>query len=154
MGLIGLTASISGPASSSLRGVFSAGPAFSIPLFDGGQREANQLARHAEFDEATALYRKAVLQGVAEAQSALIQLDLEHQRVAAALAAKSAAQRLAGSTDAQARAGLVDGLQRADARRAVLQASRASLEAALAEQVAYVALFTSFGGAALPGAAP
>ena len=154
VGLIGLTASISGPASSSLRGVFSAGPAFSIPLFDGGQREANQLARHAEFDEATALYRKEVLQGVAEAQSALIQLDLEHQRVAAALAAESAAQRLAGSTDAQARAGLADGLQRADARRAVLQASRASLEAALAEQVAYVALFTSFGGAALPGAAP
>jgi len=36
----------------------------------------------------------------------------------------------------------------------VLQASRASLEAGLAEQVACVALFTSFGGAALPGVAP
>ncbi len=154
MGLIGLTAAISGPASSSLRGVFSAGPAFSIPLFDGGQREANQQARHAEFDEATALYRKEVLHGVAEAQSALIQLDLERQRVAAALLAQAAAQRLASGTDAQARAGLADGLQRADARRAALQASRASLEAGLAEQVAYVALFTSFGGAALPGAAP
>ena len=51
-------------------------------------------------------------------------------------------------------AGLADGLQRADARRVALQASRASLEAARAEQLAYVALFTSFGGAALPGAAP
>ena len=154
MGLVGLTASISGPASSSLRGVFSAGPAFSIPLFDGGQREANQQARHAEFDAATAIYRKEVLRGVAEAQSALIQLDLERQRTAAALAVEAAAQRLAGITDDQVRAGLADGLQRADARRAALQASRASLEAALAEQVAYVTLFTSFGGAALPGAAP
>lgn len=154
VGLVGLTTAISGPASSSLRGVFSAGPAFSIPLFDGGQREANQQARHAEFDEATALYRKEVLQGVAEAQSALIQLDLERQRVAAALAAESAAQRLASSTDAQVRAGLADGLQRADVHRIALQASRASLEAVLAEQVAYVALFTSFGGAALPSAAP
>jgi NodT family efflux transporter outer membrane factor (OMF) lipoprotein len=154
MGLVGLTTAISGPASSSLRGVFSAGPAFSIPLFDGGQREANQLARHAEFDAATALYRKEVLQGVAEAQSALIQLDLERQRAAAALAVEAAAQRRASSTDAQVRAGLVDGLQRVDAHRAALQASRASLEAGLAEQVAYVALFTSFGGAALPSAAP
>ncbi len=153
-GLIGLTAAISGPASSSLRGVFSAGPAFSIPLFDGGQREANQLARHAEFDEAAALYRKEVLQGVAEAQSALIQLDLERQRVAAASALQEAAQRRATGADEQARVGLIDGLQRADARRAALQASRASLEAGLAEQVAYVAVFTAFGGAALPSVAP
>ena len=154
MGLVGLTAAISGPGSSSVRGVFSAGPAFSIPLFDGGQREANQLARHAEFDAATALYRKEVLHGVAEAQSALIQLDLERQRTAAALTAQAAAQRRASSTEAQMRAGLADGLQRVDAQRAALQASRASLEAGLAEQLAYVALFTSFGGAALPSAAP
>jgi NodT family efflux transporter outer membrane factor (OMF) lipoprotein len=154
MGLVGLTTAISGPASSSLRGVFSAGPAFSIPLFDGGQREANQQARHAEFDAATALYRKEVLQGVAEAQSALIQLDLDRQRTTAAMTVEAAAQRRARNTDAQVRAGLADGLQRSDARRAALQASRASLEAGLAEQVAYVALFSSFGGAALPSAAP
>ena len=154
MGLVGLTTAISGPASSSLRGVFSAGPAFSIPLFDGGQREANQQARHAEFDAATALYRKEVLQGVADAQSALIQLDLDHQRTTAAMTVEAAAQRRARNTDAQVRAGLADGLQRSDARRAALQASRASLEAGLAEQLAYVALFSSFGGAALPSAAP
>lgn len=154
LGFVGLNFLVSGPASSSLRGVFSAGPAFSMPLFDGGQREANQSARHAEFDVATALYRKEVMQAVAEAQAALLQLDLERQRMAAAAAVQDAALRRADSTDAQARAGLADGLQRTEARRAALQASRDSLRSALAEQVAYVELFTAFGGAALPTAAP
>jgi multidrug efflux system outer membrane protein len=154
LGFVGLNFLVSGPASSSLRGVFSAGPAFSMPLFDGGQREANQLARHAEFDEATALYRKEVMQGVAEAQAAMLQLDLERQRMAAAVAVEDAALRRADSTDAQVRAGLADGLQRTEARRAALQASRDSVHNALAEQIAYVDLFTAFGGAALPAAAP
>jgi hypothetical protein len=35
-----------------------------------------------------------------------------------------------------------------------LQASRDSVRSALAEQLAYVDLFTAFGGAALPAAAP
>ena len=154
LGFVGLNFLVSGPASSSLRGVFSAGPAFSMPLFDGGQREANQSARHAEFDVATALYRKEVMQAVAEAEAALLQLDLERQRTAAAVAVEDAALRLADSTDAQLRAGLADGLQRTEARRAALQASRDSLRSALAEQLAYVDLFTAFGGAALPAAAP
>lgn len=154
LGFVGLNFLVSGPASSSLRGVFSAGPAFSMPLFDGGQREANQSARHAEFDVATALYRKEVMQAVAEAEAALLQFDLERQRTAAAVAVEDAALRLADSTDAQLRAGLADGLQRTEARRAALQASRDSLRSALAEQLAYVDLFTAFGGAALPAAAP
>jgi NodT family efflux transporter outer membrane factor (OMF) lipoprotein len=154
LGFVGLNFLVSGPASSSLRGVFSAGPAFSMPLFDGGQREANQSARHAEFDVATALYRKEVMQAVAEAQAAMLQLDLERQRLAAAVAAQDAALRLADSTDAQVRAGLANGLQRTEARRAALQASRDSVRSALAEQIAYVDLFAAFGGAALPAAAP
>ena len=154
LGFVGLNFLVSGPASSSLRGVFSAGPAFSMPLFDGGQREANQLARHAEFDAATAIYRKEVMQAVAEAQAAMLQLDLERQRMGAAVAVEDAALRLADSTDAQMRAGLADGLQRTEARRAALQASRDSVHSALAEQIAYVDLFTAFGGAALPAAAP
>jgi len=154
LGFVGLNFLVSGPASSSLRGVFSAGPAFSMPLFDGGQREANQSARHAEFDVATALYRKEVMQAVAEAQAAMLQLDLERQRTAAAVAVEDTALRRVETTDAQVRAGLADGLQRTEARRAALQASRESLRSALAEQVAYVDLFTAFGGAALPAAAP
>ena len=154
LGFVGLNFLVSGPASSSLRGVFSAGPTFSMPLFDGGQREANQLARHAEFDAATALYRKEVMQAVAEAQAAMLQLDLERQRMDAAVAVKDAALRLADNTDVQQRAGLADGLQRTEARRAALQASRASVHNALAEQIAYVDLFTAFGGAALPAPTP
>jgi multidrug efflux system outer membrane protein len=125
-----------------------------MPIFDGGQREANQLARHAEFDAATALYRKEVMQAVAEAQAAMLQLDLERQRMDAAVAVKDAALRLADNTDAQMRAGLADGLQWTEARRSALQASRDSVRSALAEQIAHVDLFTAFGGAALPAPTP
>lgn len=150
MGFIGLTALVSGPGSSSVRGVLSAGPAFSIPLFDGGQREAVQLARHAEFDAAAALYRKEVLQGVAEAQAALLQLDWQRQQVAATAAAVATAQRLADAAEQQARVGLADGLQTADARAAAVQSRRKAMGAVVAEQIAYGSLFTAFGGATLP----
>lgn len=149
-GLLGLSAAISGPASGAVRAVLSVGPSFSIPLFDGGERAASQQARDAEFDVATALYRQAVLQGVAEAQSALLQLEHERQRALAAAAIEAAVRLRAQTAEAQARLGLTDGLQRADARSASLQAQRDTLRAGLAEQVAYVALFTAFGGASLP----
>ncbi|MDL2336312.1 MAG: TolC family protein, partial [Pseudomonadota bacterium] len=120
----------------------------------GGENAASQRARDAEFDVATALYRQAVLQGVAEAQSALVQLDHERQRVAAAVAVEEAVRMRSKATEAQVRLGLADGFQQADARGAALQASRDTLRAGLAEQVAYIALFTSFGGAVLPPASP
>ena len=71
-------------------------------------------------------------------------------------AAASAAAAIAGvskviSVEA---AGLADGLQRTEARRSALQASRDSVHSALAEQIAYVDLFTAFGGAALPAPTP
>lgn len=153
-GLLGLTAAISGGASGGLRAVLSIGPSFSMPLFDGGERAATQRARHAEFDVATALYRQAVLQGVAEAQSALVQLDHERQRAVAAAAIEEALQRRAQAAEVQVRLGLADGFQQAAARAAALQARRDTLRAGLAEQVAYVALFTAFGGASLPPVTP
>lgn len=153
-GLIGLTAAISGPASGAVRAVLSAGPAFSMSLFDGGALAASQRARDADFDAATALYRQAVLQGVAEAQSALLQLDHERRRSVATAAVEEAVRQRSNATEVQARLGLATGFQRADARSAAVQARRETLRAGLSEQVAYVALFSAFGGGSLPAAAP
>ncbi len=153
-GLVGLSAAITGPASGAVRAVLSAGPSFSMSLFDGGAIAASQRARDADFDAATAQYRQAVLQGVAEAQSALLQLDHERHRTVAAVAVEEAVRQRANATEAQARLGLATGFQRADARSAAVQARRDTLRAGLAEQVAYVALFTAFGGASLPASSP
>lgn len=153
-GLVGLSAAITGPASGAVRAVLSAGPSFSMSLWDGGALAASQRARDADFDVAAALYRQAVLQGVAEAQSALLQLDHERQRTAATVAVEEAVRQRANATEVQARLGLTTGFQRADARSAAVQARRDTLRAGLAEQVAYVTLFTAFGGASLPASAP
>lgn len=153
-GLVGLSAAITGPASGAVRAVLSAGPSFSMSLWDGGALAASQRARDADFDVAAALYRQAVLQGVAEAQSALLQLDHERQRTAATVAVEEAVRQRANATEVQARLGLTTGFQRADARSAAVQARRDTLRAGLAEQVAYVTLFTAFGGTSLPASAP
>lgn len=153
-GLVGLSAAITGPASGAVRAILSAGPSFSMSLWDGGALAASQRARDADFDVATALYRQAVLQGVAEAQSALVQLDHERQRTAATAAVEAAVRERANATEVQARLGLASGFQRADARNAAVQARRDTLRAGLAEQVAYITLFTAFGGASLPPPSP
>ncbi len=153
-GLVGLSAAITGPASGAVRAVLSAGPSFSMSLFDGGALAASHRARDADFDVAAAQYRQAVLQGVAEAQSALVQLDHERQRAAAAAAVEEAVRQRAHATEVQARLGLATGFQSADARGLAVQARRDTLRAGLSEQVAYVALFTAFGGASLPPPSP
>ncbi|MFM9914530.1 MAG: TolC family protein [Rhizobacter sp.] len=154
-GLVGLSAAITGPASgAAVRAILSAGPSFSMSLFDGGALAASQRARDADFDVATALYRQAVLQGVAEAQSALLELDRERQRAVACARVEELVRQRSMATDVQARLGLATGFQRADARGAAVQARRETARAGLAEQVAYVALFTAFGGASLPVPTP
>ncbi len=153
-GLLGLTLAVTGPGSGTVRGTLGLGPAFSIPLFDGGERVATQTARNAEFDVATAQYRQAVLVGVAEAQTALLQLDYERQRAAAAAAVETALRERTSAIETRMQFGLADGFQRTAARSATLAAKQQSLRLALAEQIAYVAVFKACGGAALMDAMP
>jgi outer membrane protein, multidrug efflux system len=148
-GLLGMTLAVTGPGSGTVRGTLGLGPAFSIPLFDGGERVATQTARNAEFDVATAQYRQEVLVGVSEAQTALLQLDYERQRGIAAAAVENALRERTSAIETRMKFGLADGFQRTAARSAVLAATQQALRLALAEQIAYVAVFKAFGGAAL-----
>jgi NodT family efflux transporter outer membrane factor (OMF) lipoprotein len=75
----------------------SAGPAISLPIFDGGQRSANYTRARGEYDGAVAAYDAALLQALREAADAatsLRALGPRTHRIDAALARNESAYRL------------------------------------------------------------
>ena len=126
------------------------GPAIDIPLFDWGRRRTTVDVKQDMLDTSLIAYRQAVVQGIGEAESALIALAGQEERVALAgnvvdalaqreaILRKRTALKLATEFDAAA------------SGRAVLQAEleRSAAEAARAQ--AFVALYKSLGGAPMP----
>ena len=69
---------------------WSIGPlALSVPLFDGGRREAGVTAAQARYEESVALYRAQVRQAVREVEQALVTLQSTQARVADATTAEA-----------------------------------------------------------------
>lgn len=131
-------------------GIVTFGPAIDIPLFDWGARRAALDARTAELSASLLAYRQAVLEGVAEAQTAMATLDGQRERVLALAQSLDASKQGADSAATLRRLGLADGVDGAAADSAVLQSQ---LDLAQAEQdrsIAFIALYKALGGAALP----
>lgn len=123
------------------------GPTLTIPLLDWGMRHDMVRARKDALNAAVLAYREAVLEGVAEAQTALAQFDVKTQAAARARESVQANERGAQAAQTLQRIGLGDGSDSASAglvlAQARLQASTAVRERALA----YIALYKSLGGA-------
>lgn len=123
------------------------GPAVSLPIFDWGARHDVVNARQAALSAAVLAYREAVLEGVAEAESALAQFTAKTQASANANLALAAADSAARSAQTLQRIGLGDGMDTANANLALAQ-SRLQQSAALRERaLSYIALYKSLGGA-------
>lgn len=128
----------------------SAGPIVDIPLFDWGARRDAVNAREAGLQTAVLGYRQAVLEGVAEAESALAQWQRDRTRAAASRMQLELADNAQTRTEKLQRIGLADAADRAQAgitqAQAQLQASVARRDAA----IAFIAVYKSFGGALPP----
>jgi outer membrane protein TolC len=126
------------------------GPSIDIPLFDWGRRRTTVDVKQDMLDTSLIAYRQAVVQGIGEAESALIALAGQEERVALAgnvvdaLAQREAILRKRTSLK------LATEFDAAASGRAVLQAEleRSAAEAARAQ--AFVALYKSLGGAPMP----
>lgn len=135
------------------RAVPLAGPLLTLPLFDWGMRRDVINAREAALNAAVLAYREAVLESVAEAQSALAQFDAKTRAAEHAGAAARTSEQSAQAAQTLQRIGLGDGGDSANAALALAQ-SRMQRSAALRERaLAYIALYKSFGGA-IPPLAP
>lgn len=131
-------------------GLLSIGPMFDLPLFDWGMRKANEQAKSHALKAAVLGYRQAVLEGVAEVETALGTLDAQAQREQACLAAQAALQHADRAVQTRVKLQLDSPLALADSQLAVDQASLDLLDARASQSLAYVALFKALGGAPLP----
>ncbi|QWF19631.1 TolC family protein [Lysobacter capsici] len=131
-------------------GVF--GPIIDIPLFDWGLRRARASAKGDELQAATYAYRKAVLTGVAEVETALGALEQQRLREQSDRDAWRALARAADGEAARKRLGLASEID-VNARR--IERDQAALElnaAATQRAMAYIAVYKALGAA--PGEAP
>lgn len=132
--------------------LLSAGPMIDIPLFDWGAREAELHARKHELKACVYAYRQAVLQGVAEVETALGQLEQQRQREARTADAQRALSRAAQAADVRVRLHLASPAEALDSRLALAQSAIDLTDATVARDLAFVSLYKALGGAPLPDA--
>lgn len=133
-------------------GIASLGPVLSIPLFDWGIRLAAMHARKYELRASVLAYRQAVLQGVAEVETALGSLQQQRQRELHSREAWQALQHVDHAVKTRVGLRLDSPLERSESRITADQAAIDLTEARAAHGLAYVALFKALGGAPLPAA--
>ena len=104
------------------------GTALSLPIFDGGRRQAGLDRARAVYEEDVADYRQTVLTAFREVEDNLASLRLLHGQTTAQDAALQAALRAASLSQTQYREGAVSYLDVLDADRSALQQQRASAQ--------------------------
>jgi multidrug efflux system outer membrane protein len=122
------------------------GALLSMPLFDGGRREAGVLDSQAQFDAAAASYRGQVLNALREVEDQLSALRLLQLQSQAQGRAVGAAQRASTISETRYRNGLVSQLELLDARRNELFNRRQAQRVEAAQQQATVRLIRAIGG--------
>ncbi|MFC3173821.1 efflux transporter outer membrane subunit [Novosphingobium bradum] len=130
-----------------------AGPAFSLPIFHGGELAGRYRGARADYDGAVAAYNGAVLAGYREAADALTTARLVGQRLADARIAREAAELGFREINLRYQGGLVTYLDVLQVQDRLL---RAQLAVALLEQAARnadVGLVRALGGGYAPAGA-
>lgn len=128
----------------------SLGPEINIPLFDWGIRQAALQAKDHELKASVLAYRQAVLQGVAEVETALGNLQQQQQREQHNTLAWQALQRADRAMHTRVDLHLGSPSDRSDSQIAAAQAAIELADARAGHNLAYVALFKALGGAPLP----
>lgn len=118
----------------------------SLPIFDGGRRQAGVESAQAQLDAALASYRGQVLVAFREVEDQLSALRLLHEQSLAQGRAVDAARRATTLSDTRYRNGLVSQLELLDARRSELRNRREALQVRSAQFQATVVLVKALGG--------
>ena len=130
--------------------LLSLAPMLDVPLFDWGRRRDRAQAAQEHVNEALLGHRRAVLQAVADVESALDGLQLRRQRRERLAEVMQAQQALAAQQATRQQAGLSGTTEQLELQR-LQMAARAELMQADAEAaLALVTLYRAVGGAPLP----
>ena len=122
----------------------------SLPLFDGGTRQANVVAARARYDEAVSAYRGLVRAAVREVESALVTLDSTARRSEHTRIAVEGFEASLRTADARFRGGLGSLFELEDARRSALIAQGALVALQRERVAAWINLYRALGGGWTP----
>jgi multidrug efflux system outer membrane protein len=122
------------------------GAFFSLPLLDGGRRQAGVDSSSAELEGAVATYREQVLVAFKDVEDQLAALRLLAEQAEAQARAVTSASRTTSLSDARYRAGYVSQLELLDAQRSELRNRREALQVRSARYQSTVALVRALGG--------
>jgi multidrug efflux system outer membrane protein len=122
------------------------GALLSLPLFDGGRREAQVQSASAQLDEALVGYRQQVLVAFKDVEDQLAALQLLAQQSEVQSSAVASSSRATKLSDSRYRNGLVSQLELLDAQRSELRNRRQALQVRSAQYQATVGLVRAIGG--------
>jgi outer membrane protein, multidrug efflux system len=122
------------------------GALLSLPIFDGGRREAGVQQAQGLLDEAHARHRANVLAALRDVEDQLVSLQTLRAQSQAQTRAVESAERATTLSATRWRNGLVSQLELLDAQRSELRYRRAALQVEAAERQAAVALVRALGG--------
>ncbi len=141
--------SSSGPAGgfTNSDSTWSLGPlSVSLPLFDGGSRQAQVSAAQARHLDATVQYNAKLRGAVREVEDALIALKSTADRGGDALVATEGFAASLRATDARYKGGLATLFELEDARRSAVQAQTALIDLQRERVTAWILLYRALGG--------
>ena len=127
-------------------GLWLIGAVASLPIFDGGRREAGVQAARAQLEGAVAAYREQVLVAFRDVEDQLSALRLLAEQSEAQARAVASASRTTSLSNARYRAGYVSQLELLDAQRSELRNRREALLVRSARYQSTVALVRALGG--------
>jgi len=130
------------------------GAALSLPIFDGGRREAGVALARARYEEDVAAYRQTVLSAFREVEDQLANLRILDGQSRMQDRAVEASARAAGLSQIQYREGEIGYLEVIDADRSVLVQRRASVRLDGERARSAIALIRALGGSWEAPAAP
>lgn len=122
------------------------GALLSLPLLDGGRREAGVQTASAQLDGALADHRDRVLVAFREVEDELASLRLLDRQSAVQARAVTSARRATALSDVRYRNGMVSQLDLLDARRSELRNRRQALQVRSAQYQSTVGLIRALGG--------
>ncbi|MCR5865513.1 MAG: efflux transporter outer membrane subunit [Aquincola tertiaricarbonis] len=122
------------------------GALLSLPLFDGGRRQAGVDSARAELDGALAGYREQVLVAFRDVEDQLAALRLLADQAEAQSRAVASATRATSLSTSRYRNGYVSQLDLLDAQRTELRNRRQALQVRAAQYQATVGLVRALGG--------
>jgi outer membrane protein, multidrug efflux system len=125
---------------------WSVGALLSLPIFDGGRREAGVQGAQAQLDGAVASYRGQVLLAFKEVEDQLSALRLLQDQAQAQARAVGSAARATALSESRYRNGMDSQLELLDARRSELRNRREALQVRATQYQATVALIRALGG--------